>query len=132
MIDVNIPVLRKAVEWAEAEAAKPYELSEWVQSRYILPSVNDAAFSGMLDTDGWAWVKDDTVRVKKAPECGTAFCIAGKIAWDTERNTDYDKAHEIAMDALGIDYHDAGLLFDAHNDIGDIRNIAEEIAGERL
>ena len=55
---VNIPLLRKAVEWAEAEAAKPPELCEWEQGFWWVPPGSE--------------VREDLAR---ADECGTCFVL---------------------------------------------------------
>lgn len=113
---VNIPLLRKAVEWAEAEAAKPPELCEWYQAAYCLPQ--------------------DIIRaVGRSPECGTCYCVAGYVA--TLVSPGWYQADElaapgIAMEALGLDPVGRLRLFAMGNTIEDVRRIAEEIAGERL
>ncbi len=126
----NIPLLRKAVEWAEAEAAKTDGSSLWNQAAYAI-----------------------------ATDCGTAFCIAGwtvanfaegvtvqpyptgygeqpgelvsvvhpdgrPVAWERE-----------AQQLLGLTDAEAWDLFEVDNDIHRVRDLAEQIAarvGERL
>jgi hypothetical protein len=109
----NIPLLRKAVEWAEAEAAKPDEQCAWWQGTYEISAVS------------------------LGRECGTCYCIAGyvwRIAGDGKL-FDYD---EDAARLLGIDVAQHNYrrgLFAADNTIEDVRRIAEGIAakaGERL
>lgn len=121
MSEVNIPLLRKAVEWAEAEAAKPAELCEWVQADY---RVEPARAQSMYD---------------KAPGCGTCYCIAGFVgaqldARYTQKNlVDGVHVNEFAAKALGINLTEADNdLFHEDNTIEDVRRIAEELAGERL
>jgi hypothetical protein len=71
---VNIPLLRKAVEWAEAEAAKPPELCEWRQTYWVTPASEvEAAMWGI-----WADSRS-AVEVGRAPECGTCYCVAGYV-----------------------------------------------------
>lgn len=114
----NIPLLRKAVEWAEAEAAKTDGTCLWVQQSYITETA-----------------------------CGTAYCIAGYVAavspevtipstWSFPqmggREVPY---HEVGQTLLGLTTDEAYDLFDALNTIYDVRETAEEIAaraGERL
>jgi hypothetical protein len=125
MTDVNIPLLRKAVEWAEAEAAKPERLSAWNQS--------------------WWAVQPESLG--RSTDCGTCYCIAGFIASMQELQeapseyvpTDIDfvgldggrvDASDVAMKALGVT-DDKGLFY-AGNTIEDVRRIAESIAGESL
>lgn len=127
MSEVNVPLLRKAVEWAEAEAAKPPELCEWNQDLWRTTPEQRAEFG-----------------LPVSPACGTAYCIAGYVAhisgfkWDDETDEvegDNRPVFEVAAELLGI-RPDGGLnpshLFYANNSIEDVRRIAEEIAGERL
>lgn len=120
---VNIPLLRKAVEWAEAEAAKPWELSEWYQGDWVSSPTTIAADSEDAEYFGIQ------VGTTKAAECGTCYCIAGYVCevqgLDTKHSWDMH-----AADALGISPNTP--LFNAHNTIEDVRRIAEDIAGERL
>lgn len=113
----NIPLLRKAVEWAEAEAAKPKAERLWEQWDYITPK-----------------------------PCGTAYCIAGWVVATTapnvvlrdgsfERDGDYLSPFDEAKQLLGLTYHEAEDLFVEDNTIEDVREVAEQIAaraGERL
>lgn len=112
MPEVNIPLLRKAVEWAEAEAAKPLPESQWYQGAF---------------------------RQEKA--CGTAYCIAGYVAQMQDPRYAKDVwaggkfVGETAAEALGIKSSmgtEPGHLFYSGNTIEDVRRIAEDIAGERL
>jgi hypothetical protein len=124
MSEVNVPLLRKAVEWAEVEAAKPERLSQWNQT----------------------WWAVESQSLGRSTECGTCYCIAGFITslQDVQqRPNEYtpddidfvrdgkpvDPA-EAALEALGIS-HDHGLFY-AGNTIEDVRRIAEKIAGESL
>lgn len=115
---VNVPLLRKAVEWAEGEAAKPPELCEWWQGMWVTEP-KDFAIETVFGMP------------KKAPECGTCYCIAGYICevlgLDTKRGYT-----EPSAEALGIDGDRAEDLFHGGNTIEDVRRIAEGIAGERL
>jgi hypothetical protein len=121
--EFNLPLLRKAVEWAESEAAKPVEESEWFQTFYHVAGKE-------IDRS-----------------CGTAYCIAG---WTVHEHGQGDvglstltdqQISDAARDLLGIDDGDAwGIicepgLFDPNNSIEDVREIAESIArkyGEEL
>lgn len=112
MSDVNIPLLRKAVEWAEAEAAKPISEGAWYQKNFI-----------------------------EARTCGTTYCIAGWTlhahGWTNEEIMGDDDVAETAAVLLGIPMWDgeadAGShLFADNNTITDVRRIAEDLAGERL
>jgi hypothetical protein len=124
---VNIPLLRKAVEWAEAEAAKPEALCEWNQG---------------------AWVALPEEMSFKSPDCGTCYCVAGHIVaslgythpvkdeFSDRMINPVTKGHvdpfERAQKELGITRDQAHSLFSGGNDIEQVRQIAEAIAGERL
>ncbi len=111
---VNIPLLRKAVEWAEAEAEKPPALCEWEQTVYVLPPERFELYG-------------------RSPECGTCYCIAGYIAAQADGPVvDEDTAGNRAQELLGISDFQSDLLFDGCNNIEDVRRIAEQIAGEPL
>jgi hypothetical protein len=130
--EVNIPLLRKSVEWAEAEAAKPYTECLWFQGDWVmLPEESER-----VDEEGAVHVK-----------CGTAYCIAGwtaaeTLASDERLDSDgnvYNKAGEFVEDCedrarrlLGLGSWEASALFDAGNTIEKVREVAEQIAGERL
>jgi hypothetical protein len=133
--DVNIPLLRKAVEWAEAEAAKPAELCEWNQSYYYIPTLEErdtkfAHDSTMQPEPDFDWVAE--ARKDLAPECGTCYCIAGYVASTVNGSFTYYNAEYIAKDALGLSSGQAADLFFGGNSIDHVRRIAEEIAGEKL
>lgn len=130
---VNVPLLRKAVEWAEASHAAGD--GEWDQ--------------------GW-WGRDysePNIRARyqaagfTISECGTSFCIAGYIGqlldpehYPAGRNGDgtegapFGHVEEFAADALGIGVGGPlkGSLFDGSNTIQDVRRIAEDLAGGPL
>lgn len=111
---VNVPLLRKAVEWAEAEAAKPWPKSAWNQ--------------GSVEASPAVLGKDE--------DCGTCYCIAGYVASLDGIDGRMGVARlDYALDRLGLsdDGNVCGhSLFDAENTIEDVRRIAESIAGERL
>lgn len=114
----NVPLLRKAVEWVEEQDQLP-EGRVWYQG---------------------AWF----TRFEGTPWCGTAMCIAGKVALDAGwkqrpgtgsrviRGLEESSAHEVARDLLGLRDWEAERLFSGGNDAFDIRREAERIAGERL
>ena len=128
MPEVNIPLLRKCIEWAEAEHAKGEALSEWWQGMWaVTPQERDEGIFGMP---------------QKAPECGTTYCIAGYIC-ESQGLHDMPGWAGPAAAALGlvwslgfygdeVDAPAANRLFYANNTIEDVRRIAEDIAGERL
>lgn len=121
----NIPLLRKVVEWAEAEAAKPLLGREWNQGNWAV----------------------------KLPSCGTAFCIAGKAVFESIPDAElrpgtFIPVHldlyvdgvlvsweEKGMEVLGLTEREADALFSGGNDIETVRHYAEWIAqraGDRL
>jgi len=123
---VNIPLLRKAVEWAEAEAAKPPELCEWVQGTWVAPADESQ------DRLGWGKGYGYTSAYGKAESCGTCFCIAGYTTAMTVGLIAVWAIEDEARARLGLTERQAERLFDADNDIAAVRRIAEDIAGERL
>lgn len=131
MTEVNIPLLRKAVEWAEAEAAKPWEISQWSQGDWVtrFDPLDPVEPSPVEIEAGWA--SEGQV---KSSECGTCFCIAGYVAVAIMGESPDVAFHVegIAAKGLGIKGEVAESLFDCDNTIEDVRRIAESIAGERL
>lgn len=129
---VNIPLLRKAVEWAEAEAAKGFERSEWYQADWVVTPEMRAEFARVQRAHGATQVLGVA---SKAPECGTCYCIAGYVTHEIEAvpvGSNHPSWIDIARPALGLNEHQADQLFAANNTIEDVRRIAESIAGERL
>jgi hypothetical protein len=123
--EVNIPLLRKAVEWAETEAAKPPELCEWNQGSWV--AVVDPMDRQEIGT-GYT-----TKSLGKAQECGTCFCVAGYVVEVVDGRTHVDLIPDRAAELLGIDMYEAMAgLFSTDNTIADVRRIAEDLAGERL
>jgi len=139
MSEVNIPLLRKAVEWAEAEAAKPIELSRWEQGVYVSTPEDQR---DAVEELKWGRNSGTTERLaSKSPECGTCYCIAGYVAQavdprfedrDSIDEPEFITARTVATEALRLDFTQAGYLFDGGNTIEDVRRIAESIAGESL
>jgi hypothetical protein len=109
--EVNIPLLRKAVEWAEAEAAKPAIDSQWVQGLWV-SNPSDVAEELIEDTplDEWSGTQYRQAVAAIAPEhCGTAYCIAGNVGQSLDARyatTDVvENVHvaHFAANALGIE-----------------------------
>jgi hypothetical protein len=116
--ELDVPLLRKAVEWVQVEAAKPASEREWHQ--------------GLWRAFGW----------EVGVTCGTTYCVAGYIAevlgtkWD---DTDGERvqaacedvngrsASDIARQALGLDIDEAARLFYYTNDAKDVLERAREI-----
>lgn len=130
---VNVPLLRKAVEWAEVEATKPFEECMWYQGTWVLPE----------GIEGFNPQMNDAEQMK----CGTAYCIAGFVANITlekgekldvtgfiydaqDRNVQH--ASKRAAEVLGLGFMEADALFASGNTIEQVREIAEGLAGEKL
>lgn len=123
---INIPLLRKTVEWVEEQdTLSPRTNPErvWNQRTWY-----ESIALGDIFGLGWS--------------CGTAMCFAGKVAieagWEPVGQS-HVKRGEVLMhidDAarleLGISENDSEYLFEGDNTAEDIRRIAENIAGERL
>lgn len=120
---VNIPLLRKAVEWAEAEAAKPFEVREWNQFYWKLPPSAAQTTPHLFGIDSGQ---------PKAEACGTCYCIAGYAAEVQGAAARTSDIPVVARKALGLTEFQANQLFNANNTIEDVRRIAEDIAGESL
>lgn len=116
MTELNIPLLRKAVEWVEDEAQKPAVERQWDQSTWIV---------------GYG--------------CGTTYCVAGYVAmlgderygdsrlWvDVDGDGNEIHCSDFAQRELGISNAEAAELFFADNSAADVRRIAEQIAGGPL
>lgn len=147
-LTVNIPMLRKAVEWAEAEDKKPFYEREWDQGGWAR---NPEQRRLAADLDGLSGSEREQLA-----DCGTAYCIAGYICdmagdkFVVDPRNDYMMSSIItedgrtmnvsrrAIELLGIDQDDSDTvgrafqLFDGGNNIEDVRRIAEELAGEKL
>jgi hypothetical protein len=119
---VNVPLLRKAVEWVEQQDLLPDEERMWDQTDWVTTGV-----------------------------CGTTCCVAGWVALNNlppggrvadptgMGPSEVHAPHTLpvsvasyARDLLGLDADSAGRLFYGGNDATDIRAIAEEIVGEAL
>lgn len=122
MTDLNIPLLRKAVEWVEEQDKLDIKVREWMQNIVIVPE------SVRISTYG------------HEQGCGTAYCVAGYVAQLTDERfrvgVHTGDAINVAQAALGLsDYcvdNGCSGLFQANNTAEDIRRIAEDIAGEAL
>lgn len=118
---LDLPLLRKVVDWAAAEDAKPdRENCQWFQGDWATP--------------GW----------QAGRECETCYCIAGWVAYQVLDAKDLRTApnraaliSQTAQDALGLtdeesngSYEMTGL-FSASNDIDMVRRLAGNIARRR-
>ena len=130
---LNIPLLRKQVEWVEAQEQRAGSERHWFQSSWTKGLI------GLAQQD----LND--------PYCGSAMCVAGKVSFDAGWKPIWDQEadghkyavyaakggvtmsiDQIAQDELGITIEQAELLFAGYNNASDIRTYAEAIAGERL
>jgi len=122
---VNVPLLRKAVEWVEAQI----ELDGWGQ------------------WDQTAWVTPEGERIDLYDlevGCGTAYCVAGYIGQLLNPAYAGDMwgggapfeggvhVSDIAREALGLTTMQADLLFESTNGPRRIRELAEGFAGGAL
>ena len=140
MTEVNIPLLRKCVEWVEEEATKPGIDRRWWQNRYLTPPRVLA---------GWLLQYQPGVNILNEYElldqvethCGTAFCVAGYVGQLYDERYQFtdcidgeENGHvsEFARDKLGLTQEQSQKLFAGENNVRDIRRIAEQFAGEPL
>jgi len=149
--DIDIPLLRKVVEWAETEE-KLTKDREWFQGAWVREETFPIAATAYQSGD---------VASQTTPWCKTTMCIAGKIALDAgwkpmmsrdprdredtgvmdgsafyadfaTKDGASREIRSIAVEELDITLREAFKLFEGGNDAADIRTFAEEIAGERL
>lgn len=155
----NIDRLRAAVAWAEIEAAKGEDDSQWDQGvwvgegelgrgRRITTFNEDPEFQNTYGPD-----RAKEVKVR----CGTAFCVAGwachaegdkfvAVGYDYYGDFDIDPVPDYAVPKgsntaydigerarmlLGITDEEANELFAGNNSIQDVRRIARKIARRR-
>ena len=96
----NIPLLRKAVEWVEAQAALPEIDREWMQSDWLATPHDRAR---------WNFELHGQVAEIVAAHCGAAYCVAGWVAqgvdprYATASEVDGIHAADVAAGALGLD-----------------------------
>jgi hypothetical protein len=129
-----IPLLRKGVEWAEAEAQKPWIERRWWQNAYFT-SAKSLATSLLLRTN----LKPTQQKQEQiAAHCGSCYCMAGWLGQELDpryvENEFVDGVHvaEFVMKEMGFTRHEASELFSGTNSIQTVRYLAEQIAGEPL
>ncbi len=132
---VNIPLLRKAVEWVEAQAALPVERREWDQTGWR------RTYEDRQAVIGGGCGCEPCRQYYAQPRCGTTYCVAGHLVveagyeWSSESNSylaNGRRVDDVAADMLGLGFGQASHLFNASNNARTVRRIAEDIAGERL
>lgn len=135
----NIPALRKYVEWVEEQEALPEIDRTWYQ-RYWHTEPSLVALCLLEGENGEVGISLPYLN-QVAAHCGTAYCLAGKIAMDadkryaTELRVDDVHVAEKALEVLGLKSSEFGwyhAIFKGNNTAADIRRIAEAEAGERL
>lgn len=140
---IDIPLLRKAVEWVEEQEKLPTMKRTWYQGSW-----------GRKEFDQIQLFLDRTEQ-EEMDYCGTNLCLAGHIAvltgWDiqykwrgygnftyaveAEKNGETVDIQDIAINELGAtvdDLHMIHNLFHGENDAVAIREAAEHLVGERL
>ena len=125
----NIPLLRKAVEWAEAEAAKTDGAGLWNQAAYAFATDCGTAFC----IAGWTVVNASDVTVQPSPT-GYGEQPGELVSVVHPDGTSVYWEHEAGA-LLGLTEQEAWALFCPENDIEQIRHLSQQIAaraGERL
>lgn len=134
---INTPLLRKAVEWAEEQAALPEGQSLWLQAWWVIPE--DAKNKGHRDLR----------KIHNINPCGTAYCIAGRICaieegeqalaegyhrrmGDRGDDAEYREAMrpawaQRAAEYLNVPVTACEVLFRGENRIADVRQAAETL-----
>lgn len=153
---INLPLLRKAIKFAEAEARKARVLTD--------PDANSA---GRWNQSLWfkgTWKGETkkhnglTYLVVENGSCDTAMCLAGNVAYikgaemvaSTSRVRDFEidqhipwvcecipagkrkpvSISEYAAEQLGLDFEERERLFNGDNSIRAIRRIAKKICAD--
>jgi hypothetical protein len=147
MSEVNIPLLRKAVEWVEEqdklpEAEREWDQTTWASARFTNPNDPDSIYDERMLGSGdyyMSWDEIQKLAEQRGLKCGTAYCVAGwigqqtdsayKLSWNPPGKLPVD---DFAADVLGLTAEQADELFDEDNSAADVRSIAEGIAGEKL
>lgn len=132
---LNVPLLRKAVEWVEEQDALDLSVAHHQALLEGSPS-----YEHDHGTDRW-WNQQTWL---KASDCGTAMCLAGFVVTLAGYEPTYDAAYcalpgkykvtvsDTAQQLLGLSDLQAGRLFAPNNTAADIRELAEAYAGEKL
>lgn len=113
---VNVPLLRKQLEWATSEHAKATrgEFSEWDQDKWCGTRCCIAGHTA-LDT-GWT----------------THTYPDGAVSTVLTRGTESEHVRYVAQDALGLTWDEAQTLFDGKNQISDLWRIANKVTNGEI
>lgn len=146
-MSIDIALLRKTLDWAldEHRKAQRGEQSEWEQGEW-LSSISDVAAWKLADSMDIADAMAKVARLGLPTACGTACCIAGKIALDAGYRPSYDTGAtalvdvagqqrmvgDVAAELLGTTYRMVENLFYGHNTIYDLYRIAGELTGGEI
>ena len=142
MTEVNVPLLRKGLEWVEWQDTLPIIDSEWNQGDYLIsPTVKAftmVAGERYLGNHRLTMLEIEALTTRVAPHCGSAYCFAGYVGQLEDaryaKTDEVDGVHvgQFAQEQLGITEDQAEALFSADNTAADIRAICESIVGEPL
>lgn len=134
MSELNLPLLRECVEWAEMEA-KQGPWSHWYQGCWAIPYEEVMSHRGVTLGEGQT-------------ACGTAYCIAGYAAYSQGMVTPdgtaldisivsakcpdlpYVAFQELGAHLLGLTQDEGDRLFRGTNTIEQVREIAEGICAD--
>lgn len=134
MSELNLPLLRECVEWAEMEA-KQGPWSHWYQGCWALPFEEVMSHRGVTLGEGQT-------------ACGTAYCIAGYAVYSqglvAGRGTvlnmpmvsekcpgvECPTFEKVGTHLLGLTWDEASRLFSGMNTIEQVREIAEGICAD--
>ena len=131
---VDVPMLRKIVEWVEEQDKLPKLKRQWDQRDWFDNwQVEDAK-----ENTGWYQF---TEIGPATLDCDTKACACGYLAVLNEATLSLHQ-NEVRFDGvspmvygaetLGIDYDEALDLFNGNNSAARVRAVAEQIAGEPL
>lgn len=150
--EVNVPLLRKAVEFVEASAALHGE-------RVLDTGYAKTDLGTVWNQDDWSTLVNEELAVEligkrgtvNLETCGTAYCVAGYVTslqpgyqaeirlnadaeprlYETLNGREFYHS-EVARKALGLTLDQADILFSGGNTAQDVRRLAEFFAGEPL
>lgn len=128
MSEINVPLLRKTLDWAHEEWQKHLrgEISEWQQGTWMINTADLYEHSEKV-----------YAAFRAGQACGTACCIAGKVALDDGWHTTYAglggriyrdgesrSAFFVGAELLGLDEDQATELFSGSNTIYNLYAVA--------